>query len=56
MERRSFLRGVLAAGVAVIGAAAVNGSAAAGTYGTGRTTGDTEFWLLGTGRRALAQP
>jgi len=52
MDRRDFLRGVLAAGAVVVGASAIAAPTALASTPS-RSLGSTESWLLATGRRAL---
>jgi hypothetical protein len=52
MNRRQFLRGVVATGVVAVGASAVAVQSAQGATPTKRLS-STESWLLSTGRRAL---
>ena len=53
IDRRQFIQGILAAGVAAVSIGAVGTQAAQGAAPAGRALGSTESWLLGTGRRAL---
>ena len=51
IDRRQFLRGVIATGVVAVGVSAVSTTVA--TASSGSTLGSAESWLLSTGRRAL---
>ena len=53
IDRRQFIQGVLAAGVAAVSIGAVGTQTAQGAAPAGRALGSTESWLLSTGRRAL---
>jgi hypothetical protein len=56
MDRRQFLKGVIASGAAAaVGATALRGTPALASTGPGSTSGPSAAqFLLGTGRRALA--
>jgi hypothetical protein len=55
MDRRQFLKGVIATSAATVGAAALGGPAfGAARTGSTSATSSTERFLLGTARRALA--
>ena len=55
MDRRQFLKGVLATGAATVGTAALGGTPALASTGSGstRARSSAEQFLLGTARRAL---
>ena len=54
MDRRQFLKGVIATGAATVGAAALGCTSALASTGSASAGRSTERFLLGTARRALA--